>query len=103
MIKKLISALSIILLLGSAPISVASANSNIDFREIDFTGGIGFDSQLTGPQQFAVKKDASYDEAKDPALRKGTENWEEPQGSFFAIPAVVVGIIALILFFNREK
>jgi hypothetical protein len=100
---KIISSLSIILMLGSVPISGASANFNIDFRAIDFTGGIGFDSNLTEPQQFAVKKDASYDESKDPALRKGTENWEEPQGSFFAIPAVVVGIIALFLFFNREK
>jgi hypothetical protein len=100
---KIISSLSIILMLGSAPISVASANSNSDFRAIDFTGGIGFESKLTEPQQFAVTKDASYDESKDPALRRGTENWDAPQGSFFAIPAVVVGVIALFLFFNREK
>jgi len=103
MIKKIISSLSMTLMLGSDPISIASANSNSDFRGIDFTGGIGFDSKLNWLQQFAVKKDASYDESKDPALRRGTENWEEPQGSFFAIPAVVVGIIALFLFFNREK
>jgi hypothetical protein len=103
MIKKIISSLSIILMLGSDSISIASANSNSDFRGIDFTGGIGFDSKLNGLQQFAVKKDAPFDESKDPALRKGTENWEEPQGSFFAIPAVVVGIIALFVFFNREK
>jgi hypothetical protein len=103
MIKKLISTLNIILLLGSTTISGVSADSNIAFRALDLTGGIGFDSQLTEPQQFAVKNGGSYNEAKDPALRRGTENWEEPQGSFFAIPAVVVGIIALFLFFNREK
>ena len=103
MIKKIFSSLGIILLLGSTPISVASANYHIDFRTVDFTGGFGFDSKLNWLQQFAVKKDATYDEAKDPSLRKGTENWEEPQGSFFAIPAVVVGVIALFLFFNREK
>jgi hypothetical protein len=102
MITKIISTLSIILLLGSAPISGVSADSNPDFRALNFTGGIGFDSKLNWQQQFAVKKGVPYDEAKDPALRKGTENWEEPQGSFFAIPAVVVGIIALFLFLNRE-
>lgn len=103
MITKLISTISMILLLGSAPISGVSADSNPDFRTLNFTGGIGPDSRLSWQQQFAVKKGAPYDESKDPALRKGTENWEEPQGSFFAIPAVVIGIIALFLFFNREK
>jgi hypothetical protein len=49
-----------------------------------------------------VKKGTPYDEAKDPFLRKGTENVEESQVSFFVIPAVVVGIILLFLFFNRE-
>jgi hypothetical protein len=100
---KMIASLGIILMLGISPISVASANTNIDFRGRDFTGGISFENKLNRLQQFVVKKDATYDESKDPALRKGTENWEEPQGSFFVIPAVVVGIIALILFFNREK
>ena len=102
MTKQLISTLSIILLLGSAPVTVVSANSNIDFRALNFTGGIGFDSKLNWPQSFAVKKGESYDEAKDPFLRKGTENVEESQISFFVIPAVVFGIILLFLFFNRE-
>lgn len=102
MIKKLISTVSIILLLGSVPITGVSANSNTNFKALDFTGGIGFDSKLTEPQQLLVKKGVSYDESKDPTLRKGTANWEEPQGSFLAIPAVVVGIIALVLFFNRK-
>jgi len=42
-------------------------------------------------------------EAKDPAVRKGTENWEESQTSFFIVPAVAIGIIALFLIFNRNK
>ena len=64
--------------------------------------GLSFDSKLNWPQTFTVKKRESYDEAKDPFLRKGTENVEESQISFFVIPAVVVGIILLFLFFNRE-
>jgi hypothetical protein len=43
-----------------------------------------------------------YDEAEAPFLRKGTENVEESQASFFVIPTVVVGMILLFLFFNRE-
>jgi hypothetical protein len=49
-----------------------------------------------------VKKEETYDEAKDPFLRKGTENEQESQISFFVIPAVVVGIVLIFLFFNRE-
>ena len=100
--RKLITTLSIILLLGSAPMTGVSANSNIDLRALNFTGGIGFDRKLNWPQTFTVKKRESYDEAKDPFLRKGTENVEESQASFFVIPAVVVGIILLFLVFNRE-
>jgi hypothetical protein len=102
MTKQLISTLSIILLLGSAPVTGVSANSNIDFRALNFTGGIGFDNKLNWPQPFTVKKGEPYDEAKDPFLRKGTENVEESPISFFVIPAVVVGIILLFLLFNRE-
>ena len=102
MTKQFISTLSIILLLGSAPMTGVSANSNIDFSALNFAGGIGFDSKQNWPQPFTVKKGESYDEAKDPFLRKGTENVEESQASFFVIPAVVVGIILLFLFFNRE-
>jgi len=90
MTKKLITTLSIILLLGSTPITGVSANSNIDIRELNL------------PQPFAVKKEATYNEAKDPFLRKGTENEEESQFSFFVIPAIAIGIVLLFLFFNRE-
>ena len=102
MSKKLLSTLSIILLMGSAPITGVSANFSIDFSALNHASGIGFDSNLNWPQTFTVKKGESYDEAKDPFLRKGTENVEESQASFFVIPAVVVGIILLFLVFNRE-
>ena len=102
MTKQLISTLSIILLLGNASMTGVSANSNIDFSTLNFTSGIGFDNKLNWPQPLTVKKGEPYDKAKDPFLRKGTENVEESQASFFVIPAVVVGIILLFLFFNRE-
>jgi len=50
-----------------------------------------------------IKSGHNYDQTKDPALRKGTENWEQPQGSYFIIPGAVIGIIGLFLFFNRNK
>lgn len=100
MIKKILSSLSIILVLGSEPIS---ANSNIDIKALDFISHINFDNSLEWKHSLTLKKGASYEESKDPALRQGTENWEEPQGSFFAIPAAVLGVIVLVLFFTREK
>lgn len=100
--NKLLSTLNIILLLGSAPMTGVSANSNVDFSVLNLASGIGFDTKQNWPQPFTVKKGEPYDEAKDPFLRKGTENMEESQVSFFVMPAVVIGIILLFLFFNRE-
>jgi hypothetical protein len=82
MTKQLISTLSIILLLGSAPVTGVSANSNIDFRALNFTGGIGFDSKLNWPQPFTVKKGESYDEAKDPFYVKAPKMWKSPRSVF---------------------
>ena len=100
--RKLITTLSIILLLGSVPMTGVSANSSNGFSVLDFAVGISFDSKLNWPQTFTVKKDEPYDEAKDPFLRKGTENMEESQISFFVMPAVAIGIVLLFLIFNRE-
>jgi hypothetical protein len=100
--NKLLSTLSIILLLGSAQMTGVSANSNVDFSVLNLASGIGFEIRQNWPQPFTVKKGEPYDEAKDPFLRKGTENVEESQVSFFVIPAVVIGIILLFLVFNRE-
>ena len=100
--NKLLSTLSIILLLGSAQMTGVSANSNVDFSVLNLASGIGFETRQNWPQPFTVKKGEPYDEAKDPFLRKGTENVEESQVSFFVIPAVVIGIIILFLVFNRE-
>jgi hypothetical protein len=100
--NKLLSTLSIILLLGSAQMTGVSANSNVDFSVLNLASGIGFETRQNWTQPFTVKKDEPYDEAKDPFLRKGTENVEESQVSFFVIPAVVIGIILLFLVFNRE-
>ena len=82
MTHKLLSTLSIILLLGSAPMTGVSANSSIDFNGLNLTSGIGFDSKQNWPQPFTVKKAEPYDEAKDPFLRKGTENVEESHAVF---------------------
>jgi hypothetical protein len=38
----------------------------------------------------------------DSSTRTGTENWEQPQGSFFVVPALIFGIFAIILYFNRD-
>jgi hypothetical protein len=103
MINKRISILSIIFILGSTPLANASPLNNINFIASDFTSGISFfDSRSNRPQKLLVKKSDPLSEAKDPARRRGTENWENPQGNFFVVPAVVLGIIGIALFFNRD-
>jgi len=103
MTSKLISTFSIILMLGSASLAKSSTLTNIDFMSSDFTNGVSFfDSRSNEHQELLVKKGDPLDKSKDPAQRRGTENWEEPQGSFFVVPAVVLGIIGLALFFNKD-
>jgi hypothetical protein len=101
MVIKVILILVVIFLfnLGSAVESYAKPYNNI------FTNNwtaLNFESIENWANGIQIKGGEPYDEKKDPALRKGTENWEEPQGSFFVIPAVVVGLIVIVLFFNRK-
>jgi hypothetical protein len=104
MLKKLMLSLSLLFILTSSPLTQASTPYNIDFKGFDFfsNGVTGFDSQFHWPQALLVKSGAPYDESKDPALRRGTENWEESQWSFYVVPALFIGVIALVLFFNRK-
>jgi hypothetical protein len=105
MIKRVFLSLSIVILLSEAPNVHAVANASIIFQSAELSPKLGFDDNITLTRTgfFSTKKVVAYDESKDPALRKGTENWEEPQGSYFAIPALIIGVIGLVLFFNRNK
>ncbi|NOT12283.1 MAG: hypothetical protein HOP23_10715 [Methylococcaceae bacterium] len=104
MLKKLMLTLSLLFVLGSSPLTQASTLYNTDFKGFDFFSSrvTVFDSQSHWPQALLVKTGVPYDESKDPTLRRGTENWEESQWSFYVVPALFIGVIALILFFNRK-
>ncbi len=102
MIKKIILFLSVILLLVSIPVTGFSSTSMIDFKLQNLTNAIGFDNPLNIAQSFTVKNETVYNEAQDPFLRKGTQNTEETQVSFFVIPGIVAGICLAFLFFKRK-
>ncbi len=104
MIKQVLSSLSVIILLSVVPSYQVVANTSPSFKSSDLFNRPSYanNSTLTRSDTISTKQGGRYDESNDPALRKGTENWEEPQGSFFIIPAVVVGLIVIVLFFNRK-
>ncbi|MSS76089.1 MAG: hypothetical protein EXR90_04230 [Methyloglobulus sp.] len=104
MVKQVLSSLSVIILLSGVPSYQVAANTSSNFKSSALFDRLSYDhnSTLTRLDTISTKKGGSYDESTDPALRKGTENWEEPQGSFFIIPAVVIGLIVIVLFFNRK-
>jgi hypothetical protein len=104
MIKKLVLAFAVIFLLSPLATVQARAYNDYDFRNTSFMIEQIYNSSrmLFRTDLIAIKKNGQYDESKDPALRRGTENWEQPQGSFWIIPAVVVGLVFIVLFFNRE-
>jgi len=51
----------------------------------------------------SIKLENGLGDAKDAATRRGTENWEESQTSFFIVPGIAIGIVALFFIFNRNK
>jgi len=59
---------------------------------------LGIDSAINKAQ-----KKLTYDESKDAALRRGTENWEQSQSSFFVVPGIFLSVVGLALFFSRKK
>jgi hypothetical protein len=104
--KPILSSLLIIALLSALPCFQASANSGPHFNASALFSGFDYGDSLTLSHTntpISTKRDEKYDESKDPALRKGTENWEQPQGSFWAIPAAVVGLILIIMFLTRNN
>ena len=50
-----------------------------------------------------VQKKLTYDESKDATLRRGTENWEQSQSSFFVVPGIFLTVVGLALFLSRKK
>jgi hypothetical protein len=99
-----IPVLSLMLAFASLTPAVVTAQEASVFKDFGLVGtdiGSGL-AGLVNADMISVKRGQHYDETKDPALRKGTENWEQEQGSFFAIPALVIGIIGAVLFFNRK-
>jgi hypothetical protein len=102
--KPILSSLLIIVLLSTLPCFQASANSGPHFNASALFSGFDYGDSLnlSRTNTISTKRDEKYNESKDPALRKGTENWEQPQGSFWAIPAAVLGLILIIMFFNKE-
>ncbi len=92
MINKFIPTLVIILLLTNVPLTHASIGSSIGF----------FDSRANSLQELLIENGVSYDESKDSTQRRGTENWEQSQSGFFVVPGVILGILALVLFFDRK-
>jgi hypothetical protein len=98
MTKKVILALSIILLLASTLVTEASTNLYGDVGALNFS----FESKQSSSYSIEIKEGNAYDESKDPTLRKGTENEEESQISFFIMPTVTLGIALLFLFFRQK-
>jgi hypothetical protein len=104
MIKKFIAAQFVILILASVPLAQASTRSVIDINVADSSSDSinYFDSGANGGQELLVENSFSYDESKDATQRRGTENWEQSQSGFFVVPGVILGLLALVLFFDRK-
>jgi len=68
------------------------------FLAVPASAALAIDSSIN-----KVQKKLTYDEAKDATLRRGTENWEQSQSSFFVVPGIFLTVVGLALFFSRKK
>lgn len=102
--KQIIPFLGFVIYLCSITSFQVSANINATINTPDLFAKLSYVDSNTffAPNMISTKRGEKYDESKDPALRKGTENWEQTQGNFWIIPAIVVGLIFAVLFFNRN-
>lgn len=101
MASKIFSIVSVIFILTLSLPTETYANPYDSITTQGWDSGLHFENFIsTGAIQ--SKRGEPYDEKKDPALRRGTENTEQPQSSFFAIPALVIGILLAFLFFNKD-
>jgi hypothetical protein len=90
-----------LVVLGLSTKTYAKPYSSLSTK--NWVTGFNFPTGDSWVNAIQIKRDEPYDEKKDPALRKGTENEEQPQSSFFAVPGLIVGISLVFLFFNREQ
>ena len=51
----------------------------------------------------ATAQDLGYDQSNDPAFMKSGPADESPQHGYFAVPGLVLGLAALLLYFSRFK
>ena len=68
------------------------------FLVVPASAALAIDSAINKAQ-----KKITYDEFKDATLRRGTENWEQSQSSFFVVPGIFLTVVGLALFLSRKK
>jgi hypothetical protein len=104
MINKFIPTMVIMLLLTNVPLAQASTSPIIGINVTDSSSDSinYFDRGANEGQELLVENGVSYDESTDATQRRGTENWEQSQGGFFVVPGVILGLLALVLFFDRK-
>ena len=62
----------------------------------------GFSDWSMGSAAFTPNFLVKDNSGKDSATRTGTENWEQPQMDFFIVPAVIIGVVTIVLFWKRD-
>jgi hypothetical protein len=100
MLKTIIKTSLVILLLGFLPPTQAAGSSSMAGL-LNISNGMTWDAVATELPHFSLKRGVPYDESKDPALRRGSENSEQPDNSFFIIPIVMFVGMGLFLFYTK--
>lgn len=96
---KIISIARIVLLLSGFCSVQAFANDSFQYR----ADALSYKSlTLNYSSLFSVRSSTDNPVSSDPTLRTGTQNSESPQGSFFVVPAIMIGLFALVLFFKEK-
>jgi hypothetical protein len=102
--KKITLILATIALFISVKTNIAVADQSPKFELPDRISGVFYLNELVlnGSEHLLFKTGKNYDESKDPLMRRGTENTDEPQGMFFVIPALFTAVFLVALFVRKK-
>ncbi len=105
MYKKAMKFFALLLLINAITVLPAFGDSQLTFPNGNTLVGMSLKdiASVLDKNQFSVKSNKPYDQSNDPAFIKSGPADETPQHGYFAVPLLVIGLAAILLYFTRMK
>ena len=104
MLKKTIKTLRIFALVCFLLPNISTANDKLAVNSVNnsIASSLDIALDLINPGKISIKRGEPYDESKDPAMHyKSSGPSEGPQHGYFALPALVLVIAGIFIFYLK--